>query len=282
MKPLVSVLTPSFNQGKWLGDNLRSVATQTYDRIEHVVMDGGSSDDTLELLEKAGDSVVWASEPDRGQSHALNKAFAMSQGEIIGWINSDDAFADRRAIATAVDVFEKNPAVGAVYGHGLIVDAHNRVLQIVWCPSYSSELLTQQTYFIQPSVLIRRSCLDEFLVDEQLDFVMDRDLWIRLRDRTEFRAVDMFVGLDRNHETRKSLQSGMVEEMTEYDANIGVDHAARREALRRKGVKIALRWRGIPDAMNLRNRIDEAIPLEYPSWGQRLANQAVRPRARMR
>src|SRR5712671_7361166 len=92
-RPLVSVLTPSFNQAGWLADNLRSVAAQTYPSVEHVVMDGGSSDSSIELLERherAG--LTWRSERDRGQSHALNKAFALSSGEIIGWLNSDDAY----------------------------------------------------------------------------------------------------------------------------------------------------------------------------------------------
>ena len=95
--PLVSILTPSFNQAAWLGDNLRSVACQTYPDIEHVVMDGGSTDGSVDILRAAGDSIVWRSEPDRGQSDAINKAFSLSHGEIIGWINSDDAYFDCRA-----------------------------------------------------------------------------------------------------------------------------------------------------------------------------------------
>jgi len=87
-RPLVSVLTPSFNQAAWLTDNLGSVAAQTYPAIEHVVMDGGSTDGTLDILKTAGDRVLWRSESDRGQADAINKAFAASSGEIIGWITS--------------------------------------------------------------------------------------------------------------------------------------------------------------------------------------------------
>ena len=255
---------------------------QTYDNVEHIVMDGGSTDSTIDVLQQAGPRVTWTSEPDRGQSHALNKAFQVSRGEIIGWINSDDAFADRRAIAAAVEVFERHPEVGAVYGHGLIADADNRILQVVWCPDYSANLLTQQTYFIQPSVLIRRSCMETFLVDESLDFVMDRDLWIRLRDKTQFRAIDFFVGMDRNHATRKSLQAGMSEEMTRYDANLGIDHHSRKESLVRKGTKVALRLRGVPDALLLPSRLESAIQFAYPTIAWRFANQAIMPRSRMR
>src|SRR5687768_13065408 len=107
--PLVSVLTPSFNQGRFIGDCLRSVANQTYENIEHIVMDGGSSDETIDVLKATQGPVRWTSEPDRGQSHALNEALAASQGEYIGWLNSDDAYADRRSVAGAVEVFQKHP-----------------------------------------------------------------------------------------------------------------------------------------------------------------------------
>jgi len=100
--PLVSVLTPSYQQARWLGENLGSVACQSYPRIEHVVMDGGSSDGSVELLASASPPVTWESEPDRGQSHALNKAYSASSGEIIGWLNSDDAFWDCDVVADVV------------------------------------------------------------------------------------------------------------------------------------------------------------------------------------
>src|SRR5713226_6394238 len=113
---LVSILTPSFNQARWLADNLRSVTNQTYPHIEHIIMDGGSTDSSVEILKKAGPNVRWRSEPDRGQSHALNKAFAESRGEVIGWLNSDDAYFTPTAVAEAVQVFERCPDVNVVYG----------------------------------------------------------------------------------------------------------------------------------------------------------------------
>jgi glycosyltransferase involved in cell wall biosynthesis len=116
-EPLVSILTPSFNQARWLVDTLQSVARQTYPHIEHIVMDGGSTDGTVDLLTHAGSRVTWKSEPDRGQSHALNKALAASTGEIIGWINSDDAYYDVDAVAAVAQCFARHPEVDVVYGH---------------------------------------------------------------------------------------------------------------------------------------------------------------------
>src|SRR5437868_3953200 len=99
---LVSVLTPSFNQRPWLKDNLESVSSQSYPNIEHIVMDGASTDGSVEILRNSLHNVRWLSEPDRGQSHALNKAFAESRGEIVGWLNSDDAYFSCDAVGDVV------------------------------------------------------------------------------------------------------------------------------------------------------------------------------------
>lgn len=281
MPPLVSILTPSYNQSPWLRDNLKSVQQQGYPNIEHIVMDGGSTDETAEILRTTSDNVRWWSEPDRGQSHALNKAFQASGGDIIGWLNSDDAYVDRRAVEFAVKTFEQHPEVGVVYGHGLLVSRSNRVMQFIWVPAYRSDLLRRQTYFIQPSVFIRRSVLGDFLVDEQLDYVMDRDLWMRLREKTEFQRIPLVVGLDRNQPDRKSLMDDMSTEMTQYEAQHGLDMHDRGETARRKLTKIALRWRGVIDAAGLPDRIDPAIDLDTGSLSRRVANQVFVPRARM-
>src|SRR5690349_2661306 len=108
---LVSILTPSYNQAKWLADNLRSVAAQDYPYIEHVVMDGGSTDGSVDILRHADSRVRWFSEADDGQSHALNKALAESHGDIIGWLNSDDAYFSPDAVSTVVRAFTNNPDI---------------------------------------------------------------------------------------------------------------------------------------------------------------------------
>jgi glycosyltransferase involved in cell wall biosynthesis len=281
MPPLVSILTPSFNQAAWLRDNLRSVGNQTYGEIEQIVMDGGSTDETVAILEQAGPRVRWRSERDRGQSHALNKAFTESRGEIIGWMNSDDAYVDRRAVARAVEVFEREPEVGVVYGHGLLVSQSNRVMQFIWTPPYNESLLHRQTYFVQPSVFIRRSVIEEPFVNESLHYVMDRDLWVRLRAKTTFRRIPLVVGLDRNQPQRKSLMTDMIDEMCAYEARRGLDLRSRPEAVRRKVAKVALRWRGTAAAAALPQAIDPAIEFDFGSVRSRVVNQLFMPRAKM-
>lgn len=203
--PLVSILTPSFNQAAWLGENLRSVACQTYPRIEHVVMDGGSSDGSVELLRAAGESVVWRSEPDGGQADAINKAFAASSGEIIGWINSDDAYFDCRVIADVVAHFEAHPEVDVVYGHCAQTTADGAIIQLLWSPSFDGALLRTVDFISQPSAFIRRRALTKSMLDESFHFTMDYELWLRLESAgARFARVNRVTAIDRHQPDRKS------------------------------------------------------------------------------
>ena len=202
----VSVVTPSYNQGRWLADNLRSVAAQSYPAIEHVVMDGGSTDESLEILSSASAPVVWESAADKGQSDAINKAFSRSTGEIIGWLNSDDAYFSGDVVARVVRVFEDHPDVGVVYGHTALVNADGTLLHVMWTPSFAQTLLRAYNLICQPTVFIRRSVLMRpYLVDPDFDYCMDWELWLHLAARTRFHRLDQIVAIDRHHLQRKSL-----------------------------------------------------------------------------
>jgi glycosyltransferase involved in cell wall biosynthesis len=246
-RPLVSVLTPSFNQARWLGDNLQSVRRQTYEHIEHIVMDGGSTDGSVALLQsEAGRGVVWRSEPDGGQSEAINKAFRASHGEIIGWLNSDDAYVHSEVVSKAVARFMADPRVDVVYGHAVLVDADGLCLQAMWVPPHHSRLLSFSNYVVQPAAFIRRSATADFLVDETYDYAMDRELWLRLAQRHRFSRLDELLAVDRHHAHRKSYLM----------RDVGAQDAARLRAtyqapagswhrLLLKFVKIAYRLAGV-------------------------------------
>ena len=198
------MLTPSFNQGRWLSDNLRSVACQTYPHTEQIVMDGGSTDETVDILRDAPERVTWRSEPDRGQSHALNKALAQSGGDIIGWLNSDDAYFTTDAIASAVQLFERRPDIDVVYGHAALVNGDGLILHMIWVPPFSYRLLHLHNFIIQPSAFIRRSALDTIIADEAYGYAMDRELWLRLGRSHRFAMLNRVLAIDRHHAERKT------------------------------------------------------------------------------
>jgi len=247
-RPLVSILTPSLNQAAWLPDNLRSVARQTYPSIEQIVIDGGSSDDSVGVLHRlAGPHVHWQSEPDRGQSHAINKAFARASGEITGWLNSDDAYFDRRAVEWAVGLFAKRPDVDVVYGHAALVNADGLILQAMWSPPFSYALLRSFNFIIQPTVFLRRRAIaGSALVDEGYESSMDRELWLRLGRQVRFARVPRILAIDRHQPgrkvyTRPDLAARDAENMRRTYRIPG----GRTLAGRQKLLKIAFRFVGV-------------------------------------
>ncbi len=230
------MLTPSFNQGRWLRRNLESVAAQTYSNIEHIVMDGGSNDETVEIL-RAAKNLCWRSEPDRGQSHALNKAFAQSSGEIIGWLNADDAYFISEAVATAVAAFKAHPDAAVVYGHAALVSSNDQLLHFLWVPRFSHSLLRRLNYIFQPSAFIRRSAVEEFFVDEAYDSWMDRELWLRLAETQPFHRVNRILAVDRHHAMRKSYRRDLAEAdrrrlVTRYGSSSALHETFGQQALR--------------------------------------------------
>jgi glycosyltransferase involved in cell wall biosynthesis len=204
--PLVSVLTPSFNQAAWLPHNLRSIAVQTYPNVEHIVVDGGSTDGSVQILAAAGDSVTWRSESDEGQSDAVNKAFALSSGEIVGWANSDDAYFDCRVIEDVVACFRRHPEVDVVYGHCAQVDETGAIIWMIWVPWFMRRVLRVVNFIGQPVAFIRRSALSDPMLDVTYDFAMDYELWLRLeKEGRRFRRIPRIVAVDRQHAARKGV-----------------------------------------------------------------------------
>jgi glycosyltransferase involved in cell wall biosynthesis len=278
-RPVVSVLTPSFNQARWLPDNLRSVAMQSYPAIEHVIMDGGSTDGSLEILATASRAVVWESGPDNGQSDAINKAFARSTGAIIGWLNSDDAYFSRDTVARVVDIFESRPDVGVVYGHAALVNGDGTLLYILWAPPFGRMLPRAYNAIYQPSVFVRRSAIGRRqLVDPAFDYSMDRELWLHLARRTHFRRLDRIVAIDRHHAERKSYlrpdlaAHDQLEIMKRYSVT---DLAAHRVV--HKAVSISIRLAGLTKVIEA-TRSKDGPPLVVPPVGVVMLRQVAQLR----
>jgi glycosyltransferase involved in cell wall biosynthesis len=250
-EPLVSVLTPSFNQRRWLVETLTSVASQSYPHLEHVVVDGGSTDGSVDVLRAALPSESWISEPDEGQSEALNKAFHRSRGEIIGWLNSDDAYLFDDAVESVMDYFRSHPGVDVVYGHAALVSENGSLLHVMWMPPYSKSRLWRENFISQPAVFMRRRVLEDGFLDQSFHYTMDHELWLRLAARHSFGRIDKILAIDRHQAQRKVYQWPVEadEEVLRLAKMYGIPPTVPFEARLRR---IGYRLRGAPTAFGLR------------------------------
>ena len=178
--PLVSIVTPSYNQGRFLGRTINSVLGQTYPHIEYVVVDGGSTDESLDVLRSFEDRVTWLSEPDRGQVSAINKGMARMQGEILAYLNSDDVLLPG-AVARVVRFFREHPDCDMVYGDADYIDENDQVTGVYPTAEYSFLRLMEDCMVCQPAAFWRRRIADKVgTFNEQLNYAMDYDYWQRI------------------------------------------------------------------------------------------------------
>lgn len=160
--PLVSIVTPSYNQGAFLEEAIQSVLDQDYSPIEYIVVDGGSTDRSVEVIRRHGDRIAWwTSERDRGQVDALARGFARATGEILGWLNSDDALLPG-AVSAGVEALERDPEALLVYGENVLIDEHSRTIgRLPARPFDLREMVrTCQNHVAQPGSLFRRRALE--------------------------------------------------------------------------------------------------------------------------
>jgi glycosyltransferase involved in cell wall biosynthesis len=195
-RPLISVVTPSYNQGPFIERCIRSVLNQDYPDFEHIVFDNCSNDETHAVLKKYP-HVQWTSEPDRGQSDALNKGFRQARGEIIAWINADDYYAPG-AFALAASELHADTGLKAIAGSVQVVDPDGALQETTRQRfeglDYLVEYWNESFGICQPGVLFRRELLDELgLLDISLHYAMDYHFWLRLAARYPIKVVDQVV-----------------------------------------------------------------------------------------
>jgi glycosyltransferase involved in cell wall biosynthesis len=181
MNPLVSIVTPTFNQGAFIRETVESVLGQDYPEIEYIVIDDGSTDATRAVLESFGTRLRWWSRPNRGQTATINEGFAQCRGKVVTWLNSDDTLLPG-AVSWGVSAFDRHPAAGVVFGDTLFTGADGSPLQrsAATCFDYETFVVECQNPIPQCSSFLRRSVLEAAgPLDDALYYFMDWDLWMR-------------------------------------------------------------------------------------------------------
>ena len=204
--PRISIVTPSFSQGQFIEETIRSVLLQGYPDLEYIIVDGGSKDQTLDVIEKyAAWLAYWESKPDKGQAHAINKGFRKATGEIIAWINSDDSYIEA-ALAKVALFFLANPLFQSIYGDIQTIDSESKALKEIRShPRFDLAKLFGWMRCPQPACFWRRAALIEIgSLNESMHFVFDLEFWIRIGLKYETAHIDVTLANLRLHENTKT------------------------------------------------------------------------------
>jgi glycosyltransferase involved in cell wall biosynthesis len=206
-KTLVTIVTPSYNQADFLEETIHSVLNQTYPSIQYIIVDGGSNDGSLEIIKKYAPSISnWVSEKDNGQTDAINKGFALAEGEILAWLNSDDTLLPN-TVSEAVEYLQTHPETGLVYGNANYIDDKSRIIGKF--PSAQTNLAKLRRGYVhipQQSSFFRKSLWDRVgPLDPKFFFAMDYDLWVRLAKISELKYIPNTWANFRLHSGAKTI-----------------------------------------------------------------------------
>jgi glycosyltransferase involved in cell wall biosynthesis len=205
--PTISIVTPSFNQGAFIERTIRSVLGQGYPKLQFVVMDGGSTDNTLNVLQPYLPHFHhFSSQPDAGQADAIARGFDRTSGELMAYLNSDDLLAPG-ALHFVANYFDQHPELDFIYSHRCIIDAYDRVVGYWFLPPHISYLMRRWDLIPQETCFWRR-CLFEAVgnIDSSYGFAMDYELFVRMMVRGNFRRVNRFLAVFRRHESSKTIR----------------------------------------------------------------------------
>jgi glycosyltransferase involved in cell wall biosynthesis len=205
--PSITIVVPSYNQGEYLGHTLKSIIAQEYPNLELIVVDGGSTDTTLEVIKQYERHLTWwVSERDSGQASAINKGFQQSSGEIMAWVNSDDMVAPG-ALRRVAEHFMANPRIHAVYGDRIVIDEAGCEIGRWVLPYHSAGVLKWVDFIPQETLYWTRSAweLAGGRIDERFSFAMDWDFLLRLSNKdVEIQHLPIFLGFFRVHGLQKT------------------------------------------------------------------------------
>jgi len=203
--PLVTVVTPVYNLANYVEETVRSVLTQDYPRIEYIVMDGGSTDGTLDILRIYSGRLKLVSQPDRGTADAVNRGFRLSRGDIFTFLNADDTY-QPGAVRAAAEYLAAHPAAGGVYGEAQWIGADGSVIGRYPTRDFDPEALRQECFICQPACFMRREVFERAgMLDARLLYAFDYDLWIRISRFTRLERINRLLANSRMRRDNKTL-----------------------------------------------------------------------------
>ena len=207
MLPSISVITPSYNQGRFVEETVQSVLSQDVPSLEYMVIDGGSTDETVGILKRYEGRIRWVSEKDNGQADAINKGIRRTKGDIVGYLNSDDIYYPG-ALSAVLAFFEKHPEVDVVYGNADHIDLNGTVIEPYYTEDWDYDRFKEVCFLCQPSVFFRRRLIKEAgLFDSSLRYCMDYEYWLRLGAVTPFARLNKKLAGSRMYGENKTLGS---------------------------------------------------------------------------
>lgn len=209
MQPLVTIVTPSFNQARYLEQTIRSVLDQDYPNIEYLIVDGGSTDGSVDIIRRYASRLAWwVSEKDSGQSDAVNKGLQRATGDVIGWLNSDDLY-QPGAVRAAVETLQNHPEAGAVYGDALAIDEAGKTFNRMRARQYDLVNLLAFNIICQPAAFIRRPVLQRVgQLNKDYHLLMDVLMWIEIARISPLVYVPQVWAAARYHQQAKNRTFG--------------------------------------------------------------------------
>ena len=281
MRPTISVITPSYNQGAFIERTIQSVLAQKIPGLEYTVVDGQSSDETVSILRQYSAQLHWVSEKDNGQADAVNKGIRSTSGEIIGWLNSDDIYYPG-AIGKVIAYFKKHPDAAVIYGNANHIDADDNVLEPYPTESWNLPRLHDICFLCQPAVFFRRRVIEVHgALNSQLQYCMDYEFWLRLGQKgVRFDYLPDLLAGSRLHPATKTLGSRVQA------------HREINDMLRQRAGRVPHRWlynyahavlddKGVSRARKLRFAVGLCTHSNLASlrWNRRLSSEMLKTTA---